>query len=411
MTETEDENSEEFEAFAEALIQQLRLHVDGEVQRPSKNSIKYNAEGGDGIANVYSLYETYRRSPPELQGETMDRFIEMIVAGLAGRDLSDFEEVRSRLMPKIWSRWSFAAMALESLVSGESSALQMPTRLLGDHLILTFVLDSETMMSSVDWGAFRSWGLSFEEVLEIAIENADAATVMLGARGEDGDSGRCLMAAEDNYDSIRFLSEVPHQEMNVSIPRWAFPAARDTCVICSAERTGHIDSMLKMAFESSQEDPKPLPPFPLVDYGKGWVAWKPELGHALDKAFLDRQRDYLLNLYQEQRSLLQLSASARKDFAFVAPLTAVSDVELSLIGIEGCENGLRTATTWQQGTECLLPEAEFINFPDHDGALVPWQRFVSICPDLIALAEAVYPRRWRTYGYPSEEQFEQLSLS
>ena len=402
--------SDGFEVFASLLIEQLQEQVDSEITRVDDGSVELEFEEGNAKVNLRSLYETYRMTPPELQGKTMDRFVAMLTEGTFTPELSDFDAIRSRLRPKVWSRWSFAAMALQSLVSGESAMPEMPTRLLGDHLILTFVLDSEEMMSTVDWESFRRWGRPFEDVLAIAIENADADTAMLGVQGTADSPGQCTMATQDNYDSIRFLSEMPYLQMEIGLPRWAFSAARDSCVICNADCHEHIDMLLQMAFETSEEDPKPLPPFPLVNRtGLGWTAWKPEPGHQLSDNVIARQRDYLMEIYADQRGLLQVSSVARKDFAFAAALSVVSDVELSVMGLESGENGQGTSTTWQSGTECLLPEAEFVVFADHDNAVVRWDRLMSECPELLALAEAIYPRRWRTYGYPSSDQIAKMT--
>ena len=410
MSDDQGSDSDDFEVFASLLIQQLQQQVDWKVTRVDDGSVELELEDGNAKVNLRSLYETYRMSPPELQGETMDRFVGMLTDGIRTPELSDFDAIRSRLRPKIWSRWTFASMALQSYVTQESAMPQMPTRLLGDHLVLTFVLDSEEMMSSVDWDSFRSWGRSFEDVLAIAIENADAATAMMGVKGTDEMPGNCTMATNDNYDSIRFLSDMPYLQMEIGLPRWAFSAARDSCVICNADHSEPIDMMLKMAFESSEDDPKPLPPFPLVNRaGLGWTAWKPEPGHQLSDDVIARQRDYLMEIYADQRRLLQVTAVARKDFAFAAPLSVVSDVELSFIDSDRVENGMGTSTIWQSGTECLLPEAEFIVFADHDNAVVRWDRLMSDCPELLALAEAIYPRRWRTYGYPSSDQIAKMT--
>lgn len=155
--------------------------------------------------------------------------------------------------------------------------------------------------------------------------------------------------------------------------------------------------LLEFAFETRRNDPKPLAPFPLIDNGNGWVTWK---GNQSNKQLAELQVDYLMGIYGEQTSLLQMTGPARKDFALATKLDLLST-----------SDGKKTSTVWTQGTECLLPEADFVLFPDFDSLRVPWDRLIEACPENLAFAEAIYPNRWRTNGFPELETVRRIACT
>ncbi len=93
-------------------------------------------------------------------------------------------------------------------------------------------------------------------------------------KSTDGSSGHCSTATNDCFDSVRCLLETPYELFQIGYPRFAFPSARDMCVMAMADQPKHLEFCIEMALELGDEDPKPLPPFPLVNEGNGWRNWQ-----------------------------------------------------------------------------------------------------------------------------------------
>ncbi|MGN6544296.1 MAG: hypothetical protein ACTHK7_04555 [Aureliella sp.] len=381
------ERDEAYEAFVEELMERIS-------NRPDAPPVALSLDGatlsiGNMKANLPSLYHTYSLQSPELKARQIESMVNLFCHGEVDRDEEEtLEDVRAHLRPKIWSR---ATISLDRI--------EMPFCLVGEHLILSIVYDMPEAIQSVPWSRFNKWGVGFNDALRIAFENLDEASSFMGAHQEGG-PGLCSDATYDNYGSARFLTDKPYEHFEIGYPRWAFPAARDACAMCQADQPQHIKFNVELMFEMCENDPKPLPPFPLVDYGGGWVNWQPEPDSEVAAVLARRQFDYLLDLYAEQSHYLRLSADERNDFVLIEGLsrdqaTSTDDAPKSL-------------TKWWSSTESLIPKSDYVAFPDEGDYKFAWDDVMEVCGDRLAPAESVYPQRWRTSGGPTAEEIEHL---
>ena len=386
MSQTNEEG--EFEQYVDQLIQRLRADVSESVIRDGENTLRI----GQMTVNLLPNFASFQRTPPELREQCIQSLINTVSEGILSehKPARSFDEVKPRLRPKVWPRWMFASQALQAL-SGGSSLEPMPARVLGEHLVLTFVLDSDSSMQTISLHEFESWGYSFEQVLQVASKNLVANMQMLVGKQKNGQQLHSMMAANDNYDSSRFLCDEAFTGFDFEYPRWVFPSSRDGCVV---GQTDQLEALVQMGLDLAKDDPKPLPPFPLIDEGTGWQVWVPEKNNQRFAALISEQQRYLLQIYAEQRSLLQRSSTQRKDFAYVAELKQT----------ENCNYEPGTVTHWEKGITNLLPEADFISFDGPPDQTIRWESAIDLYRDYLAPVESIYPRRWRTLGFPTNEQ-------
>lgn len=379
----------QFEEFVGKLIQQLSSDSDESIVRNGES-----LQVGIVTVNLRSNFKTFIKTPTELRHQCFQLIADVVSDGASAEEFTSFEEVRPRLRPKLWSRWTFASLALESLAGG-SKLESMPARLLGEHVILSFVVDSPSSMRPVSLREFDCWGLAFDDVLRAAADNLVENWQMLVSKSKDGGALHCMMAADDNYDSSRFLCEEAFRDFGSDYPRWVFASSRDACVV---GRHDQLAAIVSMGLDLAKDDPKPLPPFPLIDNGDGWVGWFPDKEDPSFEKLVEEQQAYLMNMYAQQRILLQRTATARKDFSYVAEFKKLDD-----------PNPVSsTLTHWNPGSEILLPQADFVVF-EEDPHPIAWDRVLDVCSDFLAPAEAIYPQRWRTLGYPTKEQFNRMT--
>lgn len=390
------DDQDEFNSFVELLIE--RLKREGLVE-PTRSEDGNTLIIDSVQTNLRSLFRTYKLQPDDVKEQQVDAFVRII--GRVQNDSDDsesFEEASPNLRPKLWGRWMFAGANLEAIGKGNKSFLDMPTRLVGEHHMLSIVYDHPESIASIPWSKFNQWEVSFDEAIEVAVQNVESETQMMGVQASDDTPGHCSMATGDNYDSVRFLSERPAEQFQIGYPRWAFPASRDTLALANGEQSEHLNFGIDLALEMAESDPKRLPPFPLINHGNGWITWEPDSAYQVPEKLIEKQREYLIEIYREQTFLLQSTAVERSDFSSVQALN-----------VDESGDSPETTTVWAGVGENLLPQADYVIFPDRNGLRVPWKAVEASCEDLLARAEALYPARWRTMGYPIEEQFREMS--
>ena len=427
----DDHDEHAFEAFVALMLSGCRRHdeLDGIVREGDF------LRTGEMSFNLRSVYESYRRHEPETREDYLRQLIQVQVSVASGVDSvrnATLAEARERLRPKLWNRAMFTQATLQAIIDdGHASALDTPTRQVGQHLLLSIAYDTPDSIQTIPRDVFDGWGISFDEAMEIAVENLAETTgafvSMSAAAPEEGSSDDsddsddlgdsdsragdtpAIVGAMtgDNYDSSRFLIDRPFEVGEIGYPRWAFAPARDSLTVTGADSDVATGLAVEMAM-NGLDDPKPLPPFPLVDTGQGWTVWTPPAGSAAAAALALAQHDYLMSIYAEQRIALHRTAATRRDFAYVAPMTADAADGPNATDGDGCDSSAAsvrpiTTTRWTLGTETLLPEADRVTIETLEGqplATFEWADLMERHGEHLAQAEGLYPTLWRTLGQP-----------
>ncbi len=380
----------DFDEFAAELVSRLSAKMpDKHVKLDSSGHLIRHDNARIGLA---SLFRMYQETPVEMRQQEMDRFVDILCQAnqyFESPESEVFADIAPQIHAKLWPRSIIAVQQLP-----------IPFCLIGEHLVLSIVRDLGDSMATVSWDNIHQWGVTFEAALKVGLENVDKNTSLMGNKRKDG-PGHCSTATRDNYDSVRFLTEKPYEQFRIGFPRWAFAPSRDACVMAQADMTNDLEFEVENVLEMADGDPKPLAPFPLVNYGKGWEIWNPEPGTKIAKLLSKRQHDYKMSLYAEQLLHLRASSPERLDFV------AIEHLEYD--EANSCGDLFRTKTHWEYQSETLLPQADSVVFLGRDGLTVSWTNLVEILDGHLSPAENLYPPRWRTSGLLSDAEFAKLA--
>lgn len=380
----------DFEEFVAKLIAKLSKQVDPTIVKRTDNGNLLHVGGCQ--ANLRSLFRTYVVAPEQGVDSLVATIVDTVARGDAENALPTWEVAKEKVRPKLWDRLMMF-----------SNNLGMPFSLVGEHLMLSIVLDQTHSMQVIPRDWLDSWQISFEEALSIAFSNIAPQSEFMGVKSNDGSHGHCSTATRDCYDSVRFLIESPYESFQINYPRFAFPSARDMCVMAMADQPQDLEFCIELALDFGDDDPKPLPPFPLVNTGDGWRNWTAPPGSKLQRMLARRQFAYLFNGYAHQSHQLQNELDEQGDFVLVESFRRWPP---------SSEEQPISYTQWPANTETLLPQTDTIVFPDRSNLRVAWTDAMKVCGDKLIPAEALHPSRWRTDGDPSDDQFERLeSLS
>ena len=380
----------DFEEFVTKLVAGLSKQVDPGTIKRTDNGNQLHVGGCQ--ANLRSLFRTYVVSPEDGVDGLVATIISTMDRGEAGNAVPAWEVAKENVRPKLWDRLMMF-----------SNDVGMPFKLVGEHLMLSIVLDQTHSMQVIPREWLESWQISFEEALSVAFSNIAPQSQFMGVKSDDGSRGHCSTATRDCYDSVRFLIESPYESFQIHYPRFAFPSARDMCVMAMADQPKDLEFSIQLALDFGDDDPKHYRLFPWsIQVMVGEIGPRHRAAN-YNACWLVGQFAYMFNGYAHQSHQLHNQLDEQGDFVLVESFRrwpASSEAQPS------------SYTNWPANTEALLPQTDSIVFPDRGSLRVAWSDVMKVCGDKLVPGEALYPPRWRTDGDPSEEQFERLeSLS
>ena len=361
--------------------------------------LEYDAEqfclirtGTKGYVNLANIYEEHCSVP---RSERKKHLAHLVSVFKTQKDElpEDFEEAKSHLRPKIWSRFTFMMMEM----SGKD--LDIPLYPLGSHLFYSLVYDTEHSMRSINKETLEKWGVSFYEAMEIACRNLDEATL---AYSQIGDGFHSSISG-DNYDSSRILLLDRIQSFEVIGEKIAVVPTRDDMYVTGSEDEASLKIMFDLAAKNLEEDQRPMSPLPLrLDEGE-WVDWEPSQNHVLREQFDELKLKYLGGFYADQKQALEPILEKRGDAVFVASFMAFEHEETKR---------LRSYCTWSEGVDSLLPETQFITMISGQEVVASgtWEHVAEIAGDLMIADDSYYPIRYRVNQFPTDEQIQEIGF-
>ena len=382
-------------SFAEQLIQTLTdadPNCSFEFDEENFQIVRQDQGGGISLANIYKEHCSLKRVEREAN-----------LARLAGVFLNqgeelppDFEEAKSHLRPKIWSRSTFDLMELRNRLEG-SEPIDVPLFPLGGHLYSSLVYDTEHAMRSLSKTDLDQWGVTYYEAFEIACRNLEETSIMHAKIGE----GFYSSMTGDNYDSSRVLLVNRIQSMEVNGEHVAVVPQRDAMFVAGTADESSLRIMFDLTDETASEEIRPLCPLPLILEKSEWVDWSPPRNHVLRAKFDDLELRYLSPLYGEQKSLLDQLVEFEDELAFPA--------SYSVVQMEGTEE-LLSYSVVGEGVETLLPKSQYVIFMTEAGIAASgrWDYVSDVLGSLLNLVESMYPPRYRISSFPSQTMLEEI---
>lgn len=378
--------------FAKQLMRVLR-ELESDIQ------LEYDAErfclirtGTDGVLNLANVYEEHCSVPRKARKAHLARLASVFRSD-GGKLPEDFEEAKSHLRPKIWSRFTFSMMELRS------KHLNIPLYPLGSHLYCSLVYDTEHSMRSIDIETLEKWGVSYYEAMEIACRNLDEGTTAFAKLGD----GFYSSISGDNYDSARILLLDRIQSFEVNGDTIAVAPSRDAMYVAGSEDDVSLKIMFDLTSKTMEEDHRPTSPLPLKLEDGEWIDWEPPCNHVLREQFDEMKLTYLGGLYADQKQALDPILEKRGDPVFVATFMAFEHKDTQKV---------RSCCVWSEGSESLLPQAQFISLVSGQNIVASgsWEHVCEIVGDLMQADESYYPIRYRVKQFPTDEQIQSIGL-
>lgn len=163
-----------------------------------------------------------------------------------------FEQARARIMPRIQPVSIFSHLSEEMVAHAPYV----------NDTVIVFVLDMPHMTVSITTDQIVRWGVSCEEVEELARENLDLYAPELDVKViESAEGGRAAIVSEqDGYDAARLLMSDVHGRLTPHLGADFFVAtpARDMFIAMSAEPEPFVQRLRERVAEDHARLPYPI---------------------------------------------------------------------------------------------------------------------------------------------------------
>lgn len=380
--------------FAQELL--LALRDAGDTRQ-----LQYSAEEqqltGDGVINLANLFAEHCRLDAAERSLHVQR-VALSFVSANDEPPASYDDARTNLRPKIWSRASLQFLDLEAKIQG-NDPLDLPGYTVGSHLVSTLVYDLPHSMRSVSQSALDDWGVTYYQAMEDALQNLheqpNAWAVM----------GGCLHSSVtcDSYDSSRIMLHDFIRQLELSGEPIAVAPTRENLFVTGEDDTGGLELLLSLSQDAVDKDPRPLSPLPLKLVDGEWEQWRPQASHPLGPQVHNAEVQFLGELYAQQKQLLESLFESELRDTFVASYTVIRG--------KGSEDAdMRSYCVWSRNVRSLLPETDWIMLVDEDGvqASGSWDHVSRIVGDQLQREDHWYPVRYHADGFPSPDQLQQI---
>jgi hypothetical protein len=383
--------------FAAMFIREMhRAGVTDELtyDRDNHRIIRGKRKNSESI-NLSNFFKEYLSLP---RGKRRRHLVERARMFAAKREElpDDFDEARSHLRPKLWTRVGLEKSRLQVEVDGgDGSKMDIPEYEIGSHLIASLAYDFPQQIMSVSREQLEKWGITYYEALEIARENLEQEKCAFAQIGD----GCYVSATGDSYDSSRLLLPNLIERFEVKGNLIAMVPNRDYLLVAGSDDEQGLTVMLDLTARAL-EHPRPMVPIPLRLDGDDWVDWMPPRKHPLAPRFQELARRFLYGEYEDQLALLNRLHEQRGIDLFVAAYSAVQKEDGSVFSY----------AVWSQGCHALLPRAEWLMFfrgKDDIPAIASWEKAEQVIGHLMKPTEH-YPPRVEVSDFPTEAELAAL---
>ena len=377
--------------FAEKFIREMRrAGATDELtyDRDNHRIVRGRRKGSESI-NLSNFFKEYLSVP---RGKRRRHLVERAHMFAVEREElpDDFDEARSHLRPKLWTRAGIEKSRLQVEVDGgDGSKMDIPEYEVGSHLVASLAYDFPQQIMSVSHEQLANWGISYYEALEIARENLEQEQCTFAQIGQ----GCYVSATGDSYDSSRLLLPNLIERFEVKGDLIAMVPNRDYLLVAGSNDEQGLGVMLELTAKAL-DHPRPMVPIPLRLDGDDWVDWMPTSKHPLAPRFQDLARRFFYEEYADQQGLLNRLHEQRGIDLFVAAYSAVQKEDGSAFSY----------AVWSQGCHALLPKAEWLMFFRGENdipAIASWERAEQVVGDLMRPTED-YPPRVEVSEFPDE---------
>lgn len=237
------------EAFAEQVAKLIEQMQPGfQIDRVNAQELLVNGRRLD-LENLFRMVA----HEPDRGTDIVEHFLDQLFAG-ERMELSEesFDQVKARVMPRIQPISIFEHLS-EELVA------HIPYV---NDTVIVFVLDMPHMTVSITTEQVIKWGISIDDLEELARENLDIYAPELEMQViESAEGGKAVIVAEqDGYDAARLLLGDLHMKLAAQLGADFYVAtpARDMFIALSCEPTSFVDRLRKRVAEDFSRLPYPI---------------------------------------------------------------------------------------------------------------------------------------------------------
>ncbi|WP_017904541.1 DUF1444 family protein [Pseudomonas asplenii] len=388
------------EGFAQKFIQAVRQAGYG-------GNLEYVADefrllhGDGGYFNLHNAFRDYQKADKPQKAAVLNGYVATLLSS-KNKTPQTFEQVRSTLRPVIRNLGMLEEIRLHHVRSeGWEAPYSVVQRPLGKDCVMLLAVDSPESTATLTRGPEEHWGVGLDEALAIAVENLRETTPE--AFGEII-PGLYVGRWGDGYDISRVL--LPDVLQRASIkgrPVFMIPT-NDVLMVTGDKDEPGIAQMVEVAFKAMENGRAVSSQ--IYTYQDQHIVPFQAQDEALKARLATLEHLLLQGTYHTQKELLDKIHEQHNEDVFVA----------SYMLYQHSEDDSRTFSmcSWTQSVDSLLPRTDRVVLvePQEDGSartqVFAWDELESKLGGLLKPA-SVYPPRYRTRGFPSEEQLKALT--
>jgi uncharacterized protein YtpQ (UPF0354 family) len=312
--------------------------------------------------------------PPPLTPELLDSIIEALLS--PEKDMS-YEAVRDRLLPVVDNRM------MAQMRERYSSAPRAARRPLADFLEIHLAIDRQLSARVVAEDDLQSWGVTFDEALEVGVANLLRKPSFPYKPMKDG---FYVIGVEDYYASARIL--LPHIFEKLELEGGPVVVVISRNRVAVAGRNNHkaLETLTQFVDDVISEEPKPIASWPIILENGGWtpLILRPDDCPALRHLIIS----HALMDYEAQTAWLQ-AISAREPDLTVAAFNVAQDG--------------RSWAEWRRDETTLLPKTDALVLvdPPHAAVFRTWENVEKVLGPFEAEPD-LHPPRYRVPAWSAE---------
>ncbi len=315
-----------------------------------------------------------------------------------------FRSVLPRLRDRAW--FSAVRRQAELELGADEAAIEevmLPHRAVNSELSIHLAFELPTSLMELGTDRLRAWGVTFDEMLEIAKRNLRARST---TPFDSPEPGMFISPFKDSYDATRMILPELFEALQVK-GRPVLIAATHDIVLVTGDEDGPGLEKLGAWAEQALLEPRPNSAVTFRLEGKGWRPWLPNRDHPAYAKLKLLQLQTVASAYSRQKEVLEALLEGNGHDIFVANLRA----------FRSTTGAIFTSCSWTEGVEALLPETDRLDFvrlpPDGDAAngtvwSTTWVIAVrTLGTQMVPTGDV--PERWRVRGFPTDAQLAQMA--
>lgn len=371
--------------FAQALA--------AEVPESKVDMRNFELSAGGAVLKLDRPYRDYLRTPESRRAEVLRAWAGTVVAPDAPPPT--WEAAALVVVPRLRSSCWTATANLEMEMRG-APPLEVPFRQVAPGLVAQLACESARGFTVVDAGTLASWGVSFDEAWDRALQNLTAQPFV------EAQPGVFTVRASDDHGATRMLQLDAIRALPLSgAPVVAVPCADALILTGSRDGVGLISLQQIAVRAATESEQAPLVGTVFQLEGDQWVEWRGSVVE--DRGALGTLRVVIASrLYGAQKAVLD--RSGREEFV------------AAFLPMQGPDGEAFSTSAWTEGVPTLLPRTDRVAFSRLDDSgqpqgigTVPWLR---VEQEVGGLMEPLPldPVRYRVTTFPTREELVRMGV-